>query len=387
MPAPDLTIAIIHHRLRGYPQECIEPLAPFPAGTELLLVQTDSTARTCPPLEQARVIPIGRDSSRAAAKNLAVAEARGEHLLLATADTVASPGTAEQLRKFLGESNAPAVASAQLLQENGMPRRSGFALPSIARELNFFGWLRRQRRFPIRSRKPPVAGPPRRAEALHATFLMARRETFRSVGEFAEGYRFGFEDLEWSWRARRKGFALYVCPAAPAYKLAPQLKGELSPELCLALEASKQRCLAPRAGERMRGPSARRAHRNRSPSGSPPPASTVSSAAPPNFWRTGRPSTAPSGACAATQRPRRMRCCRTSSRASGGRRSCEPQLLSHLDAGAARLYAPSPWKSPRPTTPPWNRSAARSARLRAAPRMVARAARGRAGSPANRPTS
>ena len=181
MSAPDLTIAIIHHHLRGYPQECIESLAPLPAGTELLLVQTDSAAPVC---AQARVIPVPRDSSRAAAKNLAVAGARGEYLLLAASEAVACPGTVERLRELVGEAGAPVVASAQLLQENGMPRRTGFALPSIARELNFFGWLWRQRRFAVRSRKPPVAGPVRRAEALHATFLMARRETFRAVGEF-----------------------------------------------------------------------------------------------------------------------------------------------------------------------------------------------------------
>jgi hypothetical protein len=240
MSEPDLTIAIIHHGLRGYPQECIESLAPLPAATELLLVQTDSAA---PIRAQARVIPVRRDFSRAAAKNLAVAEARGEYLLLAASETAACPGTVERLRRFLGETGVPVVASAQLLQENGMPRRTGFALPSIARELNFFGWLWRQRRFAVRSHKPPAVGPVRRAEALHATFLMARRETFRSVGEFAEGYRFAFEDLEWSRRAGRKGVALCFCPDAPAYKLAPQLKGALSPELSLALEASQLRCV------------------------------------------------------------------------------------------------------------------------------------------------
>jgi hypothetical protein len=72
---------------------------------------------------------------------------------------------------------------------------------------------------------------------------MARRETFRSVGEFAEGYRFAYEDLEWSWRAGNKGVALFVCPDAPAWKLAPQLKGALSPAVCLALEASQLRCV------------------------------------------------------------------------------------------------------------------------------------------------
>jgi hypothetical protein len=189
------------------------------------------------------VVSVRRDFSRAAAKNLAVAEARGEYLLLAAAETVACPGTVERLRKFLGEAGAPVVASARLLQENGMPRRTEFAPPSLARELNFGDWLWRRRRFSIRSRKPPVAGPGRRAKALHAAFLMARRETFRSVGEFAEGYRFAFEDMEWSWRAGRKGVALCICPAAPACKLAPQLKGGLSPELRLAMEASQLRCV------------------------------------------------------------------------------------------------------------------------------------------------
>ena len=246
MPVPDLTIAIIHHRLRGYPHDCIESLMPLPPGTELLLIQADSPATACP--YPARAISVGRDASRAAAKNLAISEARGEYLLLVTADTVARPGTVDRLRGFLAESSAPAVVSARLLQENGMPRRTAFAPPSIARELNFFDWLWRQRRFPMRSRKPPVAGPVRRAEALHATFLMARRETFLSVGEFAEGYRFAFEDMEWFWRARRKGIALCVCPAAPAYKLAPQLKGGLSPETWIALEASKLRCLGATRG-------------------------------------------------------------------------------------------------------------------------------------------
>ena len=253
MPIPDLTIAIIHHGLRGYPEECIESLGPLPSGTELLLVQTDPAA---PARAGARVISVGRESSRAAAKNLAMAEARGEYLLLATADTMAKPGTVERLRRFLSEAGGSVVASAQLLQENGMPRRTAFALPSVARELNLAGWLRRQWRFAARSRKPPVAGPVRRADALHATFLMARRETFRTVGEFAEGYRFAYEDLEWSWRARKKGVALYVCPIAPAWKLAPQLKGALSPEVCLALEASQLRCV-----RATRGPAYARAFR------------------------------------------------------------------------------------------------------------------------------
>jgi hypothetical protein len=188
-------------------------------------------------------VPAAEHLSRAAAKNLAVAEARGEFLLLATADTVARPGAVGLLQDFLVRRGAPAVASAQLLSENGTRRRTSFPMPSIAREINPFGWLCRPRRSSGRSSAPPAGGPAVRAAALHATFLMARRETFRSVGEFAEGYRFAFEDVEWCWRARKKGVELCVCPEAQAFKLPPQLRGELPPEIRADVESSRLRCV------------------------------------------------------------------------------------------------------------------------------------------------
>jgi GT2 family glycosyltransferase len=189
------------------------------------------------------VIPVPASFSRAAAKNLAVAEARGEILLLATADTVARPGAVALLQDFIFQRRAPAVASAQLLSENGTRRRTSFPIPSIAREINPFGWLCRPRRSSRRSSGPPAGGPCVQAAALHATFLMARRETFRSVGDFAEGYRFAFEDVEWCWRARKKGIGLYVCPDARVFKLPPQLRGELPPEIRAGIESSRLRCV------------------------------------------------------------------------------------------------------------------------------------------------
>jgi len=271
---PDLTIAVIHHRLRGYPEDCLESLmteepcererSSAPLGlhepsqglavasqkaagtrrpvTEVLLVQTDSVK---PPRARAaaRVIPVPESLSRAAAKNLAVAEARGEFLLLVTADTVARPGAVGLLRNFLVERRVPAVASAQLLCENGTRRRTSFPTPSIAREVNPLGWLCRSRRWSRRSSGPPAGGPAVRAQALHSTFLMARRETFRAVGEFAEGYRFAFEDVEWCGRARKKGIELCVCPDSQVFQLPPQLRGELPPAIRADLESSRLRCV------------------------------------------------------------------------------------------------------------------------------------------------
>jgi len=140
------------------------------------------------------------------------------------------------------------VVSAQMLNENGLARRSAFVFPSLAREMNPFGWLWRRRHQFLRL-EPPTQRKPCRAAAVRAQFLLGRRETFRRVGDFAEGYRFAVEELEWCARARRAGVARWVAPGAGAHNLAPQRHGEVPPEHRLAIEASLVRL----AGA-MRGP-------------------------------------------------------------------------------------------------------------------------------------
>ena len=82
------------------------------------------------------------------------------------------------------------------------------------------------------------------ADALRTTFLMGRREVFKEVGPFAEGFRFDYEDIEWCWRAQRKGVTRYVVTKAHAFKLAPQLYGLLPPEVCLGIAQSRWRLVA-----------------------------------------------------------------------------------------------------------------------------------------------
>jgi len=168
-----------------------------------------------------------------------MAEARGEIVLLATADTLAARDAVELLRRFVAERHGPVVASAQLLFENGLMRPTTRRFPSIVQELNTFACLWRGLRF-FRTRRlrSPSSGGPFRAPAVRATFVMARRETFLKVGEFAEGYRFAHEDIEWCHRAREKGVQVYVVPQAHVFTTPPQLHGALSAPVRAAMEES-----------------------------------------------------------------------------------------------------------------------------------------------------
>ena len=249
---PDVTIAVINHQLRGYPADCLKSLgaAEPPADTEFLLVQGDGAqgapgvARRFP---HVRTVRLAR-GDRATAKNLAVAEARGRFVLLATADTAADPETPGLLRRFIESRSGPTIASAQLLNENGMRRRTAYRFPSLWREVNLFARLLSLRHRVWRKGRPPSGGRPVRASALHATFLMADRELFSNVGEFTEGYHFAHEDIEWCWRAAKRGVGRYVLPDAHAFKLAPQLYGELPVAVRLGMEQSLHRLVAATRG-------------------------------------------------------------------------------------------------------------------------------------------
>lgn len=250
---PLLTVAVIHHQWRGYPARAVASVdLPEGIAVEFLLVtgEADWMARG-PTVEidgrTVRVVPV-TEGDRAAAKNAALREARGEFVLLMSSEMVAAPGAVVALLEFLRGSGANRVAGAQMLNENGFMRRTAFAFPSLARELDPLGWVWRRRHQFVRSR-PPEPHAPWRVAAERTQFLMARRETFLRVGDFASGYRFSVDDLEWCARARAAGVERWIVPDARAHNLAPQLHGEVPADHRVAMELSLVRL----AGA-MRGP-------------------------------------------------------------------------------------------------------------------------------------
>lgn len=238
---PRITVAVIHHHIRGYAEDCLESLgAGKPqADTEYLLIggKGVNLRQVQARFPDVRAVTL-ESGDRAAAKNLGIAESRGEFVLLVSADMLACPGAVGQLRSLLESRPHPTVVSAQLLSENGMRRRTAYPFPSLLRKSNPLGWLMRRLRALLSKRRPPAVGTVAKAEALSTSFLMARRETLREVGEFSEGYRFGYEDTEWCWRAAAKKIERCVLLRAHSFKLAPQLYGELPPPVRAAMAAS-----------------------------------------------------------------------------------------------------------------------------------------------------
>lgn len=239
---PELTAAVIAHRVRGYAANCLGALGagrPGP-GVEYLWVEGPEARAELDGFPAVRRVTV-RDRDRAAAKNRALSEAQGELVLLMTADVQVAPGAIETLRRAIRSRGGGAVVSAQLLLENGLVRRTDFGFPSVAAEMNPLRWIAAfVRRFQRKGAQPANDGM-RSARSLHAACLMAPREVFERVGPFTEGYRFALEDVEWCDRARAAGVPLLIARGAHAFKLAPQRRGALGPAARVEMERSLRR--------------------------------------------------------------------------------------------------------------------------------------------------
>lgn len=253
MAAPLLTVAVIHHQWRGYPDRALGSITlPQGVDAEFLLVTGEPRWMDRAPVVEiagrcARVVPVA-EGDRAAAKNLALREAHGEFVILMSSEMIAAPGAVSALLDFIGKRGPDAVASAVMLNENGRMRRTAFSFPSLIGETNPAGWLWRRRHQFIWT-APPVRTQPLAVAAVRTQFLMARREAFLRVGDFTSGYRFSVDDLEWCARARKAGIGRWIVPQAGACNLAPQLHGEVPPDHRVAMEDSLVRLTAA-----MRGP-------------------------------------------------------------------------------------------------------------------------------------
>jgi GT2 family glycosyltransferase len=154
-----------------------------------------------------RMIDSGGNIGFGAASNLAAAEARGDVVVFLNPDTVAAPGSIEQLARTLEDPEVGiAMARLRLLNEPEKLNSSGVEV-----HISGIGWA-------------GGFGEPadslaelRDVPAPSGTAMAVRAQTFRELGGFAEELFMYLEDLELGWRARLAGYRVVVEPAADVF--------------------------------------------------------------------------------------------------------------------------------------------------------------------------
>ena len=212
---PRVSVVIVSYQVRDLLRNCLASVeAQSEPALETWVVDNASTdgsadmvARDFPAV---RLVRNTENLGFARANNQALAQAGGDVLLLLNPDTELPPGgLAALLEVFRRHPGAGAVGLA-LRNPDGSPQRSCHAFPGLANmALEALGLHRVALRLGIGT--PFEAPSPRGGEGavdwVAGACMALSCEAHARVGGLDEGLFMYGEEMDWSWRARRLGFA------------------------------------------------------------------------------------------------------------------------------------------------------------------------------------
>lgn len=221
----DLSIVIVNFNTRELVLECLasverEVRAPgSELSFEVFVVDNGSSDGSVEAVRKAFpwaiVIALEENVGYARGNNAALANAKGQVVLLLNSDVVLEPGAIAMALAALRGDDSAAAAGIQLLHADGRLQNSIHLFPSLLREVTPT-WLLETlapNRFPSK-RRPPQG--PIEVESVLGAALFVKREVIEQVGLLPEAYFFFLEETDWCLQMRRAGFRVLHVPGARA---------------------------------------------------------------------------------------------------------------------------------------------------------------------------
>lgn len=166
-----------------------------------------------------------KNTGFASANNQGIRASSGRFVLLLNTDTIVEPDALETMAAFLEETPEAGAVGAKLLNEDSTIQAGSKAFPTPLTA--FFGKQSLLTRwFPNNplTRRYLVClfadhSRPFEVDSISGAALMARRETIDDIGLLDEGYFMYWEDVDWCWRMKKRGWRAYYHPLAPVIHL------------------------------------------------------------------------------------------------------------------------------------------------------------------------
>lgn len=211
---------------------CLRSLAECTRGEnlEVLVVDngsTDATARELEPLGQSlwgadfKALRLPENLGFARACNLGARAAAGQLLFFLNNDTTCTPGWLPPLRAAFEDARLGA-AGPLLLYPDGTAQHCGVMFSPFFKVSHIY------ERFPGNH---PLLRKKRPLQAITGAALMVRRQLFSECGEFFEGYRNGFEDVDLCYALTGRGYKLTVVGASVLHHHTSQTPGRFEHDL------------------------------------------------------------------------------------------------------------------------------------------------------------
>lgn len=193
MGLQDLSIIVVSHNAKEVLAECLRRLETHYPEAEVIVVDSASSdgsrewVRDYWPKVKLIEVP---NKGYPYAVNRGLEAARGRWLVEMNSDVYLEAGDLEALKPALESNPKAAFAGPTLITPKGSFQSFGFLY-----QPNY--WNLKQ---------------PRAVGWISGAIIMARRETYANIGGMDEGLFFYNEEIEWCWRARRKGYQVLLVP-------------------------------------------------------------------------------------------------------------------------------------------------------------------------------
>ncbi|MGY3560519.1 N-acetylglucosaminyl-diphospho-decaprenol L-rhamnosyltransferase [Bradyrhizobium sp. USDA 4463] len=154
------------------------------------------------------------------------AAAPPDYVLLLNPDTVVRPGAIRALLDFMDGHPRVGIAGSRLEDPDGTPQRSAFRFQSPASEFESAARLGPVSRLLARwIVAPPVVDAPIPTDWVSGASLMVRRQVFTDIGLLDEGFFTYFDDIDFCFNAKKKGWETWYVPASRVVHLVGQSTG------------------------------------------------------------------------------------------------------------------------------------------------------------------
>jgi len=216
-----ISIVVLSWNTKDLLKKCLKSI-PFYA--EVIIVDNGSKDGTVHFLNSLKwpnlkIIKNRKNLGFAKGNNQGIKAATGDLIMLLNSDTVVEKKTIERLINFYQEQTDKKLAfSPLLLNNNGTVQEEYYMrFPNLWQVFGYhyppFRLL--TMRLPLkRMIISQIKKKPFEVDQLPGAALAASKEIWQEVGFLDEDYQFLYEDVDWCWRAKKKGVKLFVLPEA-----------------------------------------------------------------------------------------------------------------------------------------------------------------------------
>ncbi len=244
----NLSVLIVNWNTRNVLAACLRaiPEAVAPLASETIVVDNRSTDGS-PEMVRAnfpwvRLIENGENVGFVRATNRAIAESRGDYLLLLNSDAIAPPGSLARMVSFMRDHSDAGAVAPKLVNPDGSFQASYARFPTLLSEsLSAFG-LNRYLWGPHHPSPPPHPDEePHPVDWAPGACLLLRRSAVEAVGPLDEGFWMYSEDTDLCYRIHRAGWKVYYLPDVKIVHLGGASSRQCRPESVARLYGSKIR--------------------------------------------------------------------------------------------------------------------------------------------------